>query len=108
MLYSADVTGLGNIRRTLAIAWKLSELRPDAALLAVTGSLATDAFTPPPSFDFTKVSNASRMSLSRFAPVAGCVTVPIFRLAVAVDHRNRSRISASPRRDRYVSFWNRA
>ncbi len=81
MLYSADVTGLGNIRRTLAIAWKLSELRPDAALLAVTGSLVTDAFSLPPEFDFVKVPNASQIKLYRELPKApGAHRLPFFDL----------------------------
>jgi predicted glycosyltransferase len=63
LFYSADVTGLGNIRRTLAIVKEIAARRPDAALLGVTGSMVAQAFALPPSFDYVKLPSAARSEL---------------------------------------------
>jgi predicted glycosyltransferase len=60
MFYSHDGFGLGHIRITLAMAHALAALRPDASLLAVTGSPQAHAYEMPPNFDYIKMPTASK------------------------------------------------
>jgi predicted glycosyltransferase len=63
MFYSHDGFGLGHIRITLAMAQALSERRPDASLLALTGSPQAHAYELPPNFDYIKMPTAAKGTL---------------------------------------------
>lgn len=55
LFYSHDSYGLGHIRRTLSIAREINRQMPDAAMLALTGSLAAHAYDLPSNFDYVKL-----------------------------------------------------
>lgn len=63
LFYSADVSGLGNVRRTMAIVHEVAELRPDVDLLLLTGGLQTHAYELPDRFDYVKLPAAARYQL---------------------------------------------
>lgn len=69
LFYSADVAGLGNVRRTMAIVHEVARLRPDAALLGLTGGLQTHAYELPVNFDYVKLPTAAKYDLYRDVPV---------------------------------------
>jgi predicted glycosyltransferase len=48
LFYSHDGLGLGHLRRTLALAFGVSERRPDTSLLVLTGSSHVHAYGLPP------------------------------------------------------------
>ena len=63
LFYSHDGFGLGHIRITLAMAHALAERRPDASLLALTGSPQAHAYELPPNFDYIKMPTAAKGTL---------------------------------------------
>lgn len=69
LFYSHDGFGLGHIRITLAMAEALARRRPDAAMLALTGSPQTHAYTLPPNFDYIKMPTAAKGTLYADLPV---------------------------------------
>ena len=69
MFYSHDGFGLGHIRITLALAHELAVRRPDAALLALTGSAQTHAYDLPPNFDYIKMPTAAKGAMYADLPV---------------------------------------
>jgi predicted glycosyltransferase len=60
LFYCWNGSGLGHLRLTLAVAHECARRRPDAALLALTPSFETHAFSLPPTFDYVKLPNAGR------------------------------------------------
>lgn len=77
LFYSHDGYGLGHLRRTLAIARIVAKGRPDVALLALTGSLHTDAYEALPNLDYVKLPAAAKRhlyeGLPAFAPEHGAL-----------------------------------
>lgn len=63
LFYSHDGYGLGHIRLTLAVAGALGELRPDAAMLILTGSMQAHAYDLPPFLDYVKLPSVERRHL---------------------------------------------
>ena len=63
LFYSHDGYGLGHIRITLAMAQALATKRPDASLLALTGSPQAHAFDMPQNFDYIKMPTAAKGTL---------------------------------------------
>src|SRR6476659_2568280 len=63
LFYSHDGFGLGHSRITLAMAHALAERRPDASLLALTGSPQAHAYELPPNFDYIKMPTAAKGTL---------------------------------------------
>jgi predicted glycosyltransferase len=68
LFYSADVAGLGNVRRTMAIVHEVANLRPDAGLLLLTGGLQTHAYQLPDGFDYVKLPTAAKHKLFDHIP----------------------------------------
>ena len=67
LFYSHDSFGLGHIRRTLAIAGEVGRLRPDAAMLVLTGSLEAHAYELPPNFDYVKLPAVTKDDRGAYA-----------------------------------------
>jgi predicted glycosyltransferase len=55
LMYASDASGLGHLRRNLAIARHLSCAIPGLTTLLVTGSSAAHRFTLPPGVDYVKL-----------------------------------------------------
>ncbi len=70
LFYSHDGTGLGHLRITLPLATALARQRPDASLLALTGSLQTHAFDLPPNLDYVKLPSVPKRRLYEGLPPA--------------------------------------
>ena len=68
LFYSHDGTGLGHLRITLGLATDLAERRPDAAVLLLTGSDATQAFRLPPNLDYVKLPSMPKRRLYEGLP----------------------------------------
>ena len=69
LFYSHDGFGLGHIRITLAMAHELALRRPDASLLALTGSPQAHAYELPPNFDYIKMPTAAKGTLYADLPI---------------------------------------
>ncbi len=68
LLYSHDTFGLGNIRRTLALAEALAEAYPLGAILIVTGSPVIQSFRIPDGVDYIKLPSLDRVDADRYEP----------------------------------------
>lgn len=68
LLYSHDSFGLGNIRRTLALAETFRATEPDAAILIITGSPVIHAFRVPERVDYVKLPSLDRIEADQYAP----------------------------------------
>lgn len=72
LFYSHDGTGLGHLRITLGIASAYAALRPQDALLLLTGSLQTSAFPLPENLDYVKLPAMPKRELyASLPPVEG-------------------------------------
>ena len=78
LLYSHDSYGLGHLRRTLAIAWGLSDAFPRASLLCVTGSPRAHSFPFPPRTDYLKLPAVTKDESGRYVPLK--LRIPIEQL----------------------------
>ena len=68
LLYSHDTYGLGHLRRSLAIAWSVSQHIPRSRQLLITGSAVAGAFSLPPRLDMVKLPSISKRSSGAYMP----------------------------------------
>jgi predicted glycosyltransferase len=54
-MYSQDGFGLGHMRRTSSIAWKIFQMRPDAGILTLSDSRLGQFFSTSPNHDYLKL-----------------------------------------------------
>jgi predicted glycosyltransferase len=66
LMYAHAVTGLGHLRRSLAIAGHLSEAIPGLSTLLVTGSPAANHFVLPPGVDYVKLPAVVKASAEQY------------------------------------------
>lgn len=84
LIYSHDTFGLGNIRRTLAIAEHLVETRPDVTVLILSGSPMLHAFRIRPRIDYVKLPCLERTQADGYAV-----------RSLGVDYKDMMRLRAS-------------
>src|SRR5215208_3794733 len=67
-MYSHDSSGLGHLRRTLAVANAFVEHDPGLGVLILTGSTVSGAFRTPQGIDIVKLPSAAKVSNNIYKP----------------------------------------